>query len=132
MYVVLCLSTFNDDKDIREHIHQHIFKQKMVKPAPATNLNNTLLPKGSTLPPPNVKLCNIPQNTIQGNANIIDDIAIYFEENNINIDDESTLDQTIEHNDEKLQRDLELPVASVVNVTLANSYHADNIPVTAK
>ena len=56
---------FIDDKDTREHIHQYNLKHKMDKPAPATNLNNTLHLKRATLPPPNVKLLNILQDIAQ-------------------------------------------------------------------
>ena len=61
----------------------------------------------------------------------IDDIAAYFEENNINIDGESNLNQTIESKNENVQQDVELLSASDVTVTLANSLHTDNITATA-
>ena len=103
----------------------------MDKPAPVTNLNNTLPPKRATLPPPNVKLLHTPHDSVQEDENIIDDIVAYFEENNITIDDDSTLHEDIELNDEVVQQDLEPPVAAVVHVTLVNSSHTDHIPAIA-
>ena len=122
---------FIDDKDTHEHIHQYNLKHKMDKPEPATNLNNTLPPKRATLPPPNVKLLHIPQDSVQEDENIIDDIAAYFEENNITIDDDSPLHEDIDHNDDAVQQDLEPPVAAAVHVTLDNSSHTGHIPAIA-
>ena len=49
----------------------------------------------------------------------------------MNIDEDSTLDQAIEHNDEEVQQDLEPPVTASVNINLANGYHTDNLPTIA-
>ena len=105
---------FIDDKDTHEHIHQYNLKHKMDKPEPATNLNNTLPPKRATLPPPNVKLLHIPQDSVQEDQHIIDDTASYFEENNITIDDDSPLHEDIDHNNDAVKEDLEPPVAAAV------------------
>ena len=122
---------FIDDKDTRAHIHQYTLKHKMDKLAPVTNINNSLPPKRATLPPPNVKLLHIPQDSVQEDENVIDDIAVYFEENNITIDDHSSLHEDIDHYDDAVQQDLEPPVAAAVHVTLANSSHTDHIPTIA-
>ena len=105
---------FIDDKDTRAHIHQYTLKHKMDKLAPVTNLNNTLPPKRATLPPPNVKLLHIPQDSVQEDENIIDVIAAYIEENNITIDDDSPLHEDIDHNNDAVNEDLEPPVAAAV------------------
>ena len=90
----------------------------MDKPAPSINLNNNIPPKRVTLPPPNIKLFNIPQDILQEIESIIDDIVASFEEHNISFVDKANLDPIIENSNGDVHQDFEPALASVIKTLL--------------